>query len=99
MVAVEEGAPSVRGPLPCRSAIPSRGRPDSSFCKAAGCGNPAEGGELTDAEWERVGPLLPPQKPRNGSGRRHDHRTVLAGILWVDRADGSWREAPEQFDK
>ena len=59
---------------------------------------PPKEGELTDAEWERIGPLLPPQKPRTGRPR-HDHRTVLAGILRVVRADGSWREMPEQFDK
>ena len=38
--------------------------------------------ELTDAQWEKLRPLLPPQKPRTGRPA-HDHRTVLNGILWV----------------
>src|SRR4051812_30352371 len=36
-------------------------------------------GALTDAEWERVRHVLPPQQPWTGR-RRHDHRTILSGI-------------------
>ena len=32
--------------------------------------------ELTDEQWERLAPLLPPQRPRTGCPAR-DHRTVL----------------------
>jgi len=53
---------------------------------------------LTDAEWERVRPLLPPQKPRTGRSR-HDHRTILDGILSVTRTEASWREIPETWGK
>jgi transposase len=28
---------------------------------------------------------------------RHDHRTVLGGILWVLRTDSPWREMPARF--
>jgi len=56
------------------------------------------GAELTDAEWERVRPLLPPQKPKTGRPR-HDHRTVLSGILSVMRSDYSWREMPKECGK
>jgi len=51
---------------------------------------------LTDAEWERVEPLLPPQKPPTGRPR-HDHRTVLNGILSVVGTDLSWREMPREY--
>jgi hypothetical protein len=44
--------------------------------------------QLTDAEWHVVQPLLPPQQPARGRPR-HDHRTVLAGILWVVRSGAS----------
>jgi hypothetical protein len=54
--------------------------------------------ELTDAEWCRIQPLLPSQKPTTGRPR-HDHRTVLAGILWVVRSDASWRAMPTQYGK
>jgi len=52
--------------------------------------------ELTDAEWHRIQPLLPPQQPRRGRPR-HDHRTVLAGILWVVRSGASWRAMPREY--
>jgi SRSO17 transposase len=55
-------------------------------------------GDLTDAEWERVRSLLPPQQPPVGR-RNHDHRTVLSGILWVLRTPAPWREMPARFGK
>ena len=58
---------------------------------------PADAG-LTDAEWRLVEPLLPPQKPATGRPR-HDHRIVLAGILWVVRSGASWRAMPEECGK
>jgi transposase len=54
--------------------------------------------DLTDAEWEVLRPLLPPQRPRTGRPR-HDHRTVLGGILWVVRNRASWRDLPQRFGK
>ena len=53
---------------------------------------------LTDAEWERVRPVLPPQKPQTGRPR-HDHCTVRSGILSVVDTDLSWREIPKQYGK
>jgi transposase len=53
---------------------------------------------LTDAEWKVAQPLLPPQQPRTGRPR-HDHRTILTGILAVKRSDRSWREMPEEYGK
>ena len=50
---------------------------------------------LTDAEWERVRPLLPPQRPPVGRPRR-DQRTVLDGILWVLGTGSSWRDVPRE---
>ena len=50
---------------------------------------------LTDEKWERVRPLLPPQKPRVGRPRR-DQRTVLDGILWVLNTGSSWRDVPRE---
>ena len=53
---------------------------------------------LTDAEWVVVMPLLPPQRPATGRPR-HDHRTVLSGIVWVIRHGASWRELPKTCGK
>jgi hypothetical protein len=50
---------------------------------------------LTNAEWHRVQPLLPPQAP---TGRPpHDARTVLMGVLWVLRTNAGWRDLPAEF--
>ncbi len=54
--------------------------------------------ELTDTEWELVRPLLPPQRPPTGRPR-HDHRTILSGILWVIRTRASWRDLPLEYGK
>jgi transposase len=61
---------------------------------------PAESGprsaELTEAQWARVAPLLPPQKPRTGRPA-HDHRRIVAGMVWMERTGASWRALPAHF--
>lgn len=51
---------------------------------------------MTDPQWERLRPLLPPQRPRTGHPAR-DHRTILSAILWVLRTGAPWRDLPERF--
>jgi transposase len=52
--------------------------------------------ELNDKQWERLKPILPPQKPRTGrpSG---DHRKIINGILWILRTGAPWRDLPEEY--
>jgi transposase len=50
---------------------------------------------LTDEVWALLEPLLPSQKPPLGRPRR-DHRTMLAGMLWVLGSGASWRDLPEE---
>jgi transposase len=51
---------------------------------------------LSDAQWERLRPLLPP--PPAGRGRpRADDRTVVEGILWRLATGAPWRDLPERF--
>jgi transposase len=52
--------------------------------------------ELTDHQWERLEPLLPPQRPHTGRPAK-EHRTVLNGILWVLRTGSPWRDLPERY--
>lgn len=53
-------------------------------------------GNLTNDQWERVQPLLPPQQPKTGRPAE-DHRTVLNGILWILRTGAPWRDLPERY--
>ena len=51
---------------------------------------------LTDDQWERLRPLLPP--PPTGRGRpRNDDRTVVDAILWRLATGAPWRDLPERF--
>src|SRR5690348_7685436 len=52
--------------------------------------------ELTDAQWLRLAPLLPPEKPRVGRPS-HPHRRILNGILWILATGAPWRDLPERF--
>jgi len=52
--------------------------------------------EVTDAQWERLAPLLPPQVPRTGRPAK-EHRVVLNAILWVLRTGAPWRDLPERY--
>ncbi len=52
--------------------------------------------ELTDEQWHRLEPLLPP--PRKGRGRpRADDRKTLNGILYVLRTGCRWQDVPREY--
>ncbi len=53
-------------------------------------------GDLTNEEWARLTPLLPPQKPRTGRPAL-DHRQVINGMLWIARTGAPWRDLPERY--
>jgi transposase len=52
--------------------------------------------DVTDAQWQRLEPLLPPEKPRTGRPN-HDHRRVVSGMLWIHRTGAPWRDLPERY--
>jgi hypothetical protein len=52
--------------------------------------------DLTEDQWQRLRPLLPPQRPPRGRPN-HDHRRMVAAMLWVERTGGSWRAVPGHF--
>jgi transposase len=52
--------------------------------------------DLTDVQWERLKPLLPPEKPRTGRPN-HDHRRIINGILWIDRTGAPWNDLPSHY--
>ena len=55
-------------------------------------------GELTDEQWARLEPLLPPQKPKTGRINK-PHRKVINGILWILRTGAPWDELPRRYGK
>jgi transposase len=53
-------------------------------------------GDLTDQQWRRLEPLLPPEKPWTGRPNE-DHRRILNGILWIDRTGAPWRDLLRRY--
>lgn len=51
--------------------------------------------DLTEAEWRRVAPLLPPLR-RMGRPPQ-DRRPILNGILWILATGASWRDLPARY--
>jgi transposase len=52
--------------------------------------------ERTDEQWEKLCPLLPPQKPKVGREAK-DHRLIVNGILWILRTGAPWRDLPDYY--
>ncbi len=51
--------------------------------------------DLTDEQWQRLEPLLPPRQKR---GRpRADDRKTLNGILYVLRTGCRWADVPREY--
>ena len=50
--------------------------------------------ELTEAEWARLQPLLP---PRTAGKPRQDDRRIIDGILWKLATGAPWRDLPERY--
>ena len=52
--------------------------------------------ELTDEQWRRLAPLLPPERPKRGRPN-HDHRRVVNGLLWRLATGAPWRDVPPEY--
>jgi transposase len=52
---------------------------------------------LTDAQWERLAPLLPTERPKKRGHPYHSHRMILNGILWILATGAPWRDLPERY--
>ena len=54
---------------------------------------------LTDKQWARIEPLLPPPSSYQGRPYIQDHRLTVEGILWIARTGAPWRDLPERYGK
>jgi len=52
--------------------------------------------ELSDEQWARLAPLLPPARPVTGRPNK-DHRTIVNAILWRLTTGVPWRDLPERY--
>ena len=52
--------------------------------------------ELTDKEWERIQPLLP---PRRGRRSFKGERRFISGVYWLTRTGCPWRDLPRRYGK
>jgi transposase len=53
---------------------------------------------LSDAQWERIAPLLPGKDGDPGRSGR-DNRLFVEAVLWLVRAGAPWRDLPPRFGK
>ncbi len=51
---------------------------------------------LSDAQWERVAPLLPGKVGDPGRSGA-DNRLFLEAVLWIARVGAPWRDLPKLF--
>src|SRR5262245_20922606 len=53
--------------------------------------------ELSDAEWHRLEPLLPPKRGRRGRPAELPNRVFLNAIFYIAKTGVPWRDLPERF--
>src|SRR5216110_465315 len=56
-------------------------------------------GELSDPQWAKLQPFLPPEHPKTRGHPWQPHRRTMNGILWVLRTGAPWRDLPERYGK
>jgi transposase len=54
-------------------------------------------GDLTDQQWQRIEPLLPPEHSGKKGHPYRPHRPVLNGILWIKRTGAPWEDLPDRY--
>ena len=54
--------------------------------------------ELSQAQWDRIAPLLP-GKASDPGRTAVDNRLFVNGVLWVLRSGAHWQHLPERYGK
>jgi putative transposase len=53
--------------------------------------------DLTDAQWERIAPLLPKRRDARGAKQTIPRRELLNAILFIARSGCAWELLPHDF--
>ena len=53
--------------------------------------------DVTDEQWKRIQPLLPPEYTGKKGRPRKDNRKMLNGMLWMNHSGAQWRQLPERY--
>ena len=56
-----------------------------------------EGYDLTEEQWERIQPLLPPENRGKKGWPRKDDRMMLNSMLWMNHSGAQWRQLPVRY--
>src|SRR5579883_640673 len=51
---------------------------------------------LREDQWQRLAPLLPPERGRKGRPSK-DNRLMLQAMLWIHRTGAPWRDLPPEY--
>lgn len=51
---------------------------------------------LSDAQWSKIQPLLPPETKTGGRDAK-PHRLMVEAMLWILRTGAPWRDLPEEY--
>jgi transposase len=54
-------------------------------------------GDMSNEQWAKIGPLLPPEHSGKKGHPYVSHRRVINGILWRIRTGAGWRDIPERY--
>jgi transposase len=53
--------------------------------------------EITDDEWSRLEPLLPPERGRRGHPAKLLNRQFMNAVVYIAKTGAPWRDLPERF--
>ena len=53
--------------------------------------------EITDEQWKKIEPLMPPEYTGKKGRPRKDNRTMVNGILWINHSGAQWRQLPKKY--
>lgn len=53
--------------------------------------------DLTEEQWLRIQPMLPPERTGKKGRPRNDDRKMLNGMLWMAHSGAQWRELPKCY--